>query len=203
MKKNWNEITLNDYKRIVEISEREFDSELEKQIGYLSVIMDVDEDELWNKEVLELGKLLDNIKWLEKDFTFNKTPFKSLKINGEKYDVKVDITKFSVAQYADFQIYWEKRNNPDYMGKLMTLFIIPSGKKYNDGYDVLQLADVIENNLSICDYNSICFFFLQDLMLLLKALTLYSSWIIKKNLKKNPKMEEQYKKLQTLTKHLI
>lgn len=202
MKTKWSDITIADYKKIVEISKREFDSELEKSVGYLSVLSSKPEGELWSLNILELKGLLNEITWLNSEFTFNKHPFKNIMLNGEKYDVCVDITKFSVAQYADFQIYWDHRTDPDYMAKLMTIFIIPKGKKYNEGYDVVELAETLEQNLSITDYNSICFFFLLDLLNLTKAMALYSVWLTRKK-KKDPKMQENIEKLRTLTRRLI
>ena len=194
---------ISDYRKIVDINERELDSDLEKSVGYLSVLMSKPEDELWSLNIMELKNLLENTKWLfESEFTFNKHPFKHLTINGEKYDICVDIMKFSVAQYADFQIYWDKRTDPNYMAKLMTIFVIPKGKKYNEGYDVLELANTLEDNISITDFNSICFFFLLDLLNLTKAMALYSVWLTKRK-KKDPKLEKSLKQLVTLTKRII
>ena len=194
---------ISDYRKIIDINERELDSDLEKSVGYLSVLMSKPEDELWSLNIMELRNLLENTKWLfESEFTFNKHPFKHLTINGEKYDICVDIMKFSVAQYADFQIYWDKRTDPNYMAKLMTIFVIPKGKKYNEGYDVLELADILEDNISITDFNSICFFFLLDLLNLTKAMALYSVWLTKRK-RKDPKLQEMLKQLVTLTKRII
>ena len=194
---------ISDYRKIIDINERELDSDLEKSVGYLSVLMSKPEDELWSLNIMELRNLLENTKWLfESEFTFNKHPFKHLTINGEKYDICVDIMKFSVAQYADFQIYWDKRTDPNYMAKLMTIFVIPKGKKYNEGYDVLELADILEENISITDFNSICFFFLLDLLNLTKAMALYSVWLTKRK-RKDPKLQEMLKQLVTLTKRII
>lgn len=202
MKQKWSDITIADYKQINEITSRELDSDLEKSVAYLAVLMNEDEDKLWSLTLPELNALLEQTKWLNSEFTFNKRPFKHIVINGEKYDVMVDIMKFTVAQYADFQIYWDHRTDPEWMAKLMTVFVIPRGKKYNDGYDAAALAETLENNLSITDFNSICFFFLLDLLNLTRGIALYSTWLTRK-MRKNPKMKEATEALQTLTKHII
>lgn len=202
MKNKWSDITIADYKQINEITSRELDSDLEKSVAYLAVLMNEDEDKLWSLTLPELNALLEQTKWLNSEFTFNKHPFKHIVINGEKYDVMVDIMKFTVAQYADFQIYWDHRTDPEWMAKLMTVFVIPRGKKYNDGYDAAALAETLENNLSITDFNSICFFFLLDLLNLTRGIALYSTWLTRK-MRKNPKMKDNIETLQTLTKHII
>ena len=177
-KHNWDEVTISDYKRIVEIADRELDSELEKGISILSVLCEVNEDDIYNMPINEIKSLLSDIEWV-KDYKFNENwNLKHLTINGEKYDVDVDINHFTVAQYADFQIYWDKRDDPDYMGKLLTIFIKPQKKTYNNGYDVVELATILENNVSINDWNGVCFFFLKDGLLSLKASLYYSKWLM-------------------------
>lgn len=202
-KRSWSDITINDYKEILEIQQREYDSDLEKGIAVLSVLCGVDEEELYSIPISQLNGLLNGISWMNNEFTFNQNwNSKYIKINGVKYDVVVDINKFTVAQYADFQIYWDKRDDVNYMGKLLTIFIIPDGKKYNDGYDIVELASILENYVSITDYNSVCFFFLKDLMLSTKASLYYSVWETMKMIRKE-KNKEKKKELKELKKKIM
>lgn len=202
-KRSWSDITINDYKEILEIQQREYDSDLEKGIAVLSVLCGVDEDELYSIPISQLNGLLSGISWMNNEFTFNQNwNSKYIKINGVKYDVIVDINKFTVAQYADFQIYWDKRDDVNYMGKLLTIFIIPDGKKYNDGYDIVELASILENYVSITDYNSVCFFFLKDLTLSTKASLYYSVWETMKMIRKE-KNKEKKKELKELKKKIM
>lgn len=202
-KKGWSDITIEDYKKIMSIQDREFDSDMEKAIGYLSVLCEVDEDDVYNMPITSLNGLLDGIKWIFEDsFDFNQNwKSKHIKINDEKYDVVTDINKFTVAQYTDFQIYWDKRSDINYMSKLLTVFIIPDGKKYNDGYDIVELANTLEHYFSITDYNSVCFFFLKECMSLTKASLIYSNWQMTKMIWKE-KDKERKKELKALRKEL-
>lgn len=202
-KKSWNDITISDYKKIKEITEREFDSELEKGIAVLSVLCGVDEDEVYSLPITQLKGLLDGIAWMNEPYTFDKNwKADTITINGEKYDIVADINKFTVAQYADFQIYWDKRDDVDYMAKLLSVFIIPKGKTYNDGYDVVELIDILENNISINIWNSINFFFLKDLMRSIEASLYYSLWVTMKMIWKE-KNKEKKKELKEMKKKLL
>ena len=159
-KKRWEDITINDYKEIVNITQKELDSDLEKSISILAILCECTEDDLYSLNASKLYKLLSEIEWVKQPYKFNHNwSSKHITINGIKYDVVVDINKFTVAQYADLQVYWDKRDDINYMAKLLTLFIIPNGKTYNTDYDIVQLANIIEDNVSINDFNSICFFF--------------------------------------------
>lgn len=202
-KKSWNDITISDYKKIKEITEREFDSELEQGIAVLSVLCCVDEDEVYSLPISQLKGLLDGIAWMNEPYTFDKNwKADTIIINGEKYDIVADINKFTVAQYADFQIYWDKRYDVDYMAKLLSVFIIPKGKTYNDGYDIVELIDILENNISINIWNSINFFFLKDLMRSIEASLYYSLWVTMKMIWKE-KNKEKKKELKEMKKKLL
>ena len=202
-KKRWEDITINDYKEIVNITQKELDSDLEKSISILAILCECTEDDLYSMSANKLYKLLSEIEWVKQPYKFNHNwSSKYITINGIKYDVVVDINKFTVAQYADLQIYWDKRDDIDYMAKLMTLFIIPNGKTYNNGYDIVQLANIIEDNVSINDFNSICFFFLKSCLIFIKASLLFSNWQLMKLMIKE-KDKEKKKQLKEIHKKLL
>lgn len=202
-KKRWEDITINDYKEIVKITQKELDSDLEKSISILAILCECTEDDLYSMNANKLYKLLSEIEWVKQPYKFNHNwSSKHITINGIKYDVVVDINKFTVAQYADLQVYWDKRDDIDYMAKLMTLFIIPNGKTYNNGYDIVQLANIIEDNVSINDFNSICFFFLKSCLIFIKASLLFSNWELMKLMMKE-KDKEKKKQLKEIHKKLL
>lgn len=60
-----------------------------------------------------------------------------------RYDVDLDITKLSVAQFIDYQNY-SKEENPK-LEKLISVFVWPKGHTYNDGYDIKQVQEDILN----------------------------------------------------------
>ena len=197
-KKSFKDINLKDYKKIVEISTRELDSDLEKDIAVLAVLCDCNEDDIYNMPLNELKSLLNQIEWV-KGYNYtpaNKLPNK-LKIDGIEYTINPDINKFTVAQYMDFQNFWDKRN--EYMGNLLAVFIIPKGHKYNEGYDVMELADRLEEVFSLDDWNNVCFFFLKTWWNSIKHSLISSDLELKKMLKtknqKNRKMIEDLREI--------
>lgn len=197
-KKSFKDINLKDYKKIVEISTRELDSDLEKDIAVLAVLCDCSEDDIYNMPLNELKSLLSEINWI-KGYNYtpaNKLPNK-LKIDGIEYTINPDINKFTVAQYMDFQNFWDKRN--EYMGNLLAVFIIPKGHKYNEGYDVMELADRLEEVFSLDDWNNVCFFFLKIWWNSIKHSLISSDLELKKMLKtknqKNRKMIEDLREI--------
>lgn len=199
-KKNWDQISITDYKKIVEINNRELDSPLEKDIACLSIMCDVPEEDLYNMPLPDLRMLMAEMEWIKKPFTFNHTfNTKKLKIDGVEYVVEADLDKFTVAQYMDYQNFWDKRN--DHMGNLLAVFIVPKGHKYNEGYDIMELAKKLEDTLSIRFWNEVCFFFLHNWWVSVKASIVYSLWLTRKEIRRT-KDKEAKKTLKEKEKEL-
>lgn len=195
-KKSYKDVNLKEYKKIVEINNRELDSNLEKDIAVLSVLLGVEESEVYNLPIVELRSLLEQIKWVyEYDFKPTGKLANKIKIDGEEYIVNPDLNSFTVSQYMDFQNFWDKRS--ERMGNLLAVFIVPKGKKYNEGYDVIALADRLEEIFTLDDWNNVCFFFLKNYLISTKASLLFSDWQMRKmqRKEKDPKKKEEIKNL--------
>lgn len=199
-KKSFKDINLKDYKKIVEINNRELDSNLEKDIAVLSVLLCVEESEVYNLPIVELRSLIEQINWVyEYEFKPTGKLVNKLKIDGIEYTVNPDINSFTVSQYMDFQNFWDKRN--ERMGNLLAVFIVPQGKKYNEGYDVIELADRLEEIFTLDDWNNVCFFFLKNYLTSIKASLLYSDWQMRK-MQRKEKNPEKKQKIKNLRKQL-
>ena len=64
-KKRWEDITINDYKEIVNITQKELDSDLEKSISILAILCECTEDDLYSLNASKLYKLLSEIEWVK------------------------------------------------------------------------------------------------------------------------------------------
>ena len=183
-KKSWKDINLKEYKKICEIDKRELDSPLEKDIAVLAVLLNVPESQLYDININELKSLLNEVSWINTEkytYTNKIKKLKTLKIDGKEYIVNPDINNYTVAQYMDFQNFWDKRDK--YMGNLLAVFIIPKGHKYNDGYDVMELADRLEEVFTLDDWNDVCFFFLKTYYNSIRDSLTSSDLILKKMMK--------------------
>lgn len=181
---SWDVISINDYYRIVDICEDDTLSEAEKDIALIAVCCGVDEEEIWGLPVSEVRELRNGISFLG-TFNFNqKAKFNKIKIGNEEYEVNTDISKMNMEQYVDFQICWGKNDLRTQYGYVLACFIIPKGKKYNEGYDVVSLADKFRDEINIKLANEICFFFLKEWLNSIRATQMYSEWTLKKMMRK-------------------
>lgn len=159
--KGWNQVSINTYDRIMEVLNSEAD-EMEKDIEILAILCGVSYDDIASLKLGEIKELSENTGWLS-DFKFDKDiKFKTIKLNDWELVVDTNIQNFSVAQYIDFQNYFKDLDRKK--AEIMSTILIPKGKKYCDGYDVTDLITDIKDNLDICTYNSVCFFFLKKLV---------------------------------------
>lgn len=164
-KKKWSDITLSDYDRILEIAKSE-DDDLNKDVKVISLLYGLEEKEIWNLPVDDVADYKAGIAFLAEPMQANPKKCVKIHIADEDYRVCTDLSKFTYAQYVDFQTYWKKENNlPD----VLTTIVVPEGKAYGEGYDIAEFREKIMNNLDIETATSICSFFLKSLVNLLKT----------------------------------
>lgn len=133
MIRDWSNITLRDWYQIQDIISVQDEWTMYNLLDYLYNIdssnMPISEIKNYSLAFMNDLDALDNVK-IDKDL-------------DTRYDVDLDITKLSVAQFIDYQNY-SKEENPK-LEKLISVFVWPKGHTYNDGYDIKQVQEDILN----------------------------------------------------------
>lgn len=197
---SWDKITINKYKEIYEIANRDC-TEAEKNVAVIASLCDVDENDIWNLTLPELSKLQDKLQWVHKP-AFNKEgKFSSIRIG--KYDCVCDpsLKTMTMAQYVDFQNYWSQKQTTDNMAYVVACFVIPKGYTYNEGYDMAEFINEINSNLSYKTAVEICFFIQGALQSSTKD-TLISLKSQLKKIAKKKEMKNQKEKMNQAMSHL-
>lgn len=187
--KNWKDININTYIKLKELLEHKItdvESNVDLNVRLLSILCDVDEDIIAN---LQLDKF---VKLLKQSMFLNDMPKVEIKdnydINGKKYNVHLNMSDMTISQYIDFQTFCKDRDK--YLKEIIACFLIPSGKKYCDGYNVNDVINDIGNYFSIIDAYAICFFFTLSFQSLTKTTLNY---LVKKMKKQMKKMTQEQK----------
>ena len=185
IKKSWRDVTINEYFDLVDRLENEVNEPIDEAIIKIAFVHHINDNDVWNLNLNELRNYQNNTLWLN-EFKINENvKFNSIEINGQKYNIDCNLTNFTVAQYIDFQtLYPKRKTNRRILGNLLACFIIPKGKKYADGYDVNELANIINCNLDIMTAEEIMFFFLKNYLISIRATANYFNWILKKATKR-------------------
>lgn len=146
----WKDLKLNDFKKLEQAIKVEEEEPLLKNAIVVQALFGINTD---NLTIPELGKYIKELEFLNSPCpkVLAKTKYT---INDNKYNVCLNLSKLSVTQYMDYQ---ELIKTQDY-AKILTVFIIPEGHSYNDGYDIKQVEKDI-NDMYLIDVLAIYNFF--------------------------------------------
>ena len=187
---SWDNITIEKYYTIMDILNDETDDDITKNVKLVAILLDKDEEEIWDMDLSEAGDYISRLMFLNK-FDIPSHPNMNIKLPG--YDLKVmkDVTKINVAQYVDFQNF-VKLPLREGMDKLLSIFLIPEGFKYNDGYDIIEVQKTIRENLSFRVAEGLLGFFIEKYGKLLIHSLVYCRRQVRKT--KDPEMMERLEK---------
>ena len=174
IKNTWEELTFNEVLQIQQIISADI-NDTYKASNILAVLAGVEVDVIEDLPIHKFSSLLPNIEFLHND------PPKcnhqdTYDINGRKYCLSANITDITTAQYIDYQSYM-KEENPD-LCKITSVFLIPDGHKYNDGYDMEQVWKDVGDMLYI-DVMALAFFLRKQYALYTMITTDFLSEVMK------------------------
>lgn len=131
--RGWENIT---YRQLLDIREAaNIEDENERVYAIMEAVFGED---VLNLPLKDFNEKCKELQFLQKQIP-NDLHVKNIKVNGREYYFDGLLGKITTAQYIDFQNY-QKANN-EY--KSFSVFIIPKGHTYNDGYDMEQVFNDI------------------------------------------------------------
>ena len=165
----WNDIK---YRTLLDIREAaNIEDENERVYAIMEAVFGEDVLDLPLKDFNEKCK---ELQFLQKEIP-NDLHVKDIKVNGREYYFDGLLGKITTAQYIDFQNY--QKNNDEQ--KVFSVFIIPNGHKYNDGYDMEQVFnDILDIPVPVLF--SASFFFSRQFELFIRIFRRYSIKQMKK-----------------------
>ena len=195
-KYNWNSISGDKYWSIVDILNNPDASDIQKQAELIALIEDVDIDTILNMNMNDVAAKINKLVFLNK-FELDKhyNPRK-IKVGDMEYNVYPDLTNLNVAQFMDYQTFITKPFRESY-DKILSIFIIPTGHNYNEGYDILDVQKMIRENMSWVNIQSLLNFILVKYVKSYVRIQAYLTKQIRKE--KNPqKKDTLMKKLELM-----
>lgn len=195
MKNKWSEITVNEFVQLEQILKSEI-PESYRTVNVVALLSNQSIDEIENLPISTFIRLSKQLDFIHTDPKY-KDIEKSYKINENIYNLRADIAEITTAQYIDYQNYMKEENKD--MCKLLSVWLIPEGHNYNDGYDMQQVINDC-GYLLLQDALGIAFFFKKQLAayILITQQSLIQN--LKILMKENPKIKK--KKVKELETHL-
>ena len=159
--KTWKDITLRQFNKIQDLLQ-EIDEYT--TLNIIDVLYDVDSADMPAMEVM--NKYAHSLDFLMTTIPTNEKLKDTYTINQREYNSNINLTQMTTAQFVDYQNY--SKENPVDISKCLSVFIIPKGHTYNDGYDLKQVQDDIKD-LDMVTINTLAFFFKKSFVLLLET----------------------------------
>jgi hypothetical protein len=167
----------------------------EKNIAVIALLADMTEDEVLNLPLTEFAKLNQGTAFLM-DQPQKRLIAHTYILGNMEFEVLMDLTKMTTAQYIDYQNFIKDPDNN--LAELISVFLIPKGKKYNDDYNIAEVHKLIREHLSIVDAMSLSAFFLLLSQISIETTLTYSIKKMKRLMRKM-KGEEREKMKQAIT----
>lgn len=178
IKNNWDDITWKEYEQIEQILNTDIPSDY-KAVHLISVLTGKSVEELEVLPISQFQKFLPALEFLQTEPETHTHQFEYT-VNGREYDFRGKIEEITTAQYIDYRAYMSEEDKD--VIKLMSVFLIPKGHDYNDGYDMEQVKSDI-GDMCWLDVRAAAFFF----RAWLTAYTLILKSSLQKTLKKTMK----------------
>lgn len=195
---NYSKLTIGKYLEVKEILSEDMDA-LEQQASLIAVLNDMETEDVLDLPLGTYNKLLQSLGFLMELPKPRQAPPTKYKIDGIEYDVMLNIQDMTIAQYIDYQTFLKEGDK--YIVELLSVFIIPRGHKYSDGYDIADVQKKIREKLSIIDAVTLSAFFLSLSQALISSTVRYSIKRMKRLMRKEKNLEMK-KKYQEAIAHL-
>lgn len=155
---NYNKLSLGLYQEIQEINKNESLEEIDKQVQILSILTGESEEEILHLLITEYKELVIKAGFLDPSNLNYHPVAKKYLVGGFELIPVTDFRKLETCQYIDFQTYAPDLDK--YLVEFLSVILVPKGKRYNEGYDILEVQKAIREEMSVADGVSIAGFFL-------------------------------------------
>lgn len=153
--------------------------DIDRQVQMVSILTDIPTDDLYNMTVPDYSALAGCTAFLGEELPApQERVMKEYRLGKLTLVPVTDIRKMTTAQFIDFQTYVQEPDKHEV--DILTVFLVPKGMKYNDGYDILDVQAAIRDNLSVILAQDIRAFFFDKCRSYALAILTYSGWQAKK-----------------------
>lgn len=188
------------YLDICAVSQDESLDELAKQVRILALLSGMTEEQVLNMPLADYQKAVVASSFLHREYEPTGRVASSYKVGG--YDLRPfqDWTKMTAAQFIDYQTYSAK-GTESHIVEIVSVVLVPAGKKYGDGYDVADVQRAVRDNLCVSDVlDIIAFFFSQYAAFLMDSLTSLKRQA--ERMKNGPEKEARLSQILAMEAHL-
>lgn len=187
---SWEDVTLKTFDELIEISNNENFTDVEREIRITAALLGVDIPTLMGISSTDYYDITSKLNFL------NETPKKimpadKITLNGKQYKVDLYPAHWSAAQFLDFKIINQQEIMDKKTARMIACFMYPIDSQYNDGsYDNDEVVNEINDYLSVRMALGMCDFFMLQYQAYAESILLYS----KRKAQKSKVLSKEQKK---------
>lgn len=186
---SWNEVTLKQFDKILEISNNKDLTIAEREIRLIATLTDTDITVIRYLDAPSFQNISNKLSFLNTK-PDKKVPVDSFVLNGKDYHADLAPASWTAGQFLDYKVLAGEDIDKK-AARLLACFIYPEGAAYNDGsYDVEDVVNDINEYMTVSEVTGFTDFFMLQFTAFAKAFLGYS----KRKIMKSKVMSEQDKK---------
>lgn len=151
VKRSWSDISVADFQRIYALEQELPEDRL---LQLIAIVNNISIDDVMEMPLSVLESHFGDIDFLQEE---PRLPLvkPSYELNGTRY--RINMKEMTTAQYIDFKQMVD--NYSEQLPRFLTIFLVPAGHRYGDGYDIDKAEQDI-SSMSITDARAVAGFFL-------------------------------------------
>lgn len=142
--------------------------ETDRMVKIVAILTGKTEREVLNAPITDFREWAGRSRFLnDEPPTFRRRVADAYHLGGFELVPTTDLRKVTTAQYIDFQTF-APEGEPR-LPELLSVFLVPKGHAYGDGYDPVEVQRAIRDEMSVTDVLTLSAFFLTSYAKLIRA----------------------------------
>lgn len=151
MKNKWSDVTVGEFKRLLDV-----DAENEEGVfEMVSILSDETLDQTLDRPIEEVRRDIEALEFLKTKPKICRARDR-YELGGTVYILQASPQDITTAQYIDFT---NEKKDAGHITEMLSIFLVPKGHRYGDGYDFRKVQQDIDRYMSYEDANSVSAFF--------------------------------------------
>lgn len=177
---SWNEVTLKQFDKILEISNNKDLTIAEREIRLIATLTNTDISVIQYLDAPSFQNISNKLSFLNTK-PEKRVPVDSFVLNGKDYHADLTPVNWTAGQFLDYKVLAGEDIDKK-AARLIACFVYPEGAAYNDGsYDVEDVVNDINEYMTVSEVTGFTDFFMLQYVAYAKALLAYSERKIKRS----------------------
>ena len=175
---SWYDVPWNLFEEISAIGAANLEDS-EKEIMLISKICGISVEEVMDLDAASISAIDSRLQFL-REKPEKKMPSAVWECRGRRFRVDLYPAAFKASQFIDYKVISGMEIDRK-IARLICCFLYPEGKEYNEGYDLEEVVDYVNTNMSVPEVTGYADFFMLQYRAYADSLAGYSMRLLKRS----------------------